>query len=309
MSQQNDEPLLLAAIDGANPLGFLAALGTLVTARRFCPDARLSWTNHGGAWRPQVHGCSRNRDELAERLLDALKGQDTEALEIDNKLPFEAERLAKHLRKAQQRATGDDRRLADFLAAFGTEMHPVGEIFQDSHFRMVRSGDSVGQGLPAYALTNRAKLDLSALNRTLFHGWDYADAGSSLRWDPLEDQRYALRWRDPSKSGKGDGPASMLGANCLAVEALQLFPVQPRGTRADTTGFYRDANRRLHFSWPIWTPPLPLDPVRSLLVLRDLHAERPPRDLLLARGIVEIYRSQRIAQSKYYNNFAPAQPA
>ncbi len=82
------------------------------------------------------------------------------------------------------------------------------------------------------------------LRRTLFEPWDYGDHGfSSLRWDPLEDQRYALRWRDPSKSGANDGPGSMLGANSLALEALQAFPVIWTGREAETTGFHRNGRR------------------------------------------------------------------
>ena len=85
---------------------------------------------------------------------------------------------------------------------------------------MVRSGDSAGQGLPFYAKEMRKKVGIDHIQRTLFHAWDYQDTGYSLRWDPIEDQRYALRWRDPSKSSQG----TMLAANSLAVEALQWFP-------------------------------------------------------------------------------------
>ena len=77
----------------------------------------------------------------------------------------------------------------------------------------------------SYASANREVLDHHHVVRTLFQTWDYADdAGNTLRWDPIEDRRYALQWRNPSKSNSADGPNTMLAANCLAVESLACFP-------------------------------------------------------------------------------------
>lgn len=49
----------------------------------------------------------------------------------------------------------------------------------------------------------------------------------------------------------------------------------------------------------------PCDPLRSLLSLAELQSESPPQAQLAERGVVELYRSQRITQGKY-RNFAPA---
>lgn len=170
---------------------------------------------------------------------------------------------------------------------------------------MVRSGDSAGQGLPFYAKEMRKKVGIDHIQRTLFHAWDYQDTGYSLRWDPIEDQRYALRWRDPSKSSQG----TMLAANSLAVEALQWFPTLLIGSQARTTRFQRLGRRDTYFVWPIWTPMLGMETVRSLLALDDLCREPVPRSSLVRRGIEEVYRSQRIQQNQYYSNFLAAIPA
>ena len=310
MHQPNQESaLILNGIDAGNPLGFLAALGVAIVISSSCQETRFSWSLEGGAWRPVLHGCGTDKATFIAQLLGALAAASLSPFEIDNKLPFSIDLFESSLREAQHTATPTDRRMADFLAAFGSEINPVRGTFQASRFRMVRSGDSAGQGLPAYARAIRAATDGPALERTLFMPWDHRDVGFSLRWDPIEDQRYALRWRDPSKSSLGDGPGTMTGANSLAIEALQWYPTMCQGNRLTTTGFHRNSSNEAWFTWPIWTSPISLDTVRSLVGLSDLHVAQPPRANLAKRGIVELYRSQRIQQNQYYSNFTSGQPA
>ena len=185
---------------------------------------------------------------------------------------------------------------------------PIRRPSRLSAFRMVRSGDAAGQGLPFYAQRNRERTDKPALFRTLFEPWNYTDEGFSLRWDPLDDQRYALRWHDPGGNRDKHSPTTMLGANVLAIEALILFPTTPRPGGLATTGFFR-SGRQEYFTWPIWELQLSTDGLRSLLALGDLYREKPDRKALLARGIVEIYRSERVAPNQWYKNFSPAIPA
>ena len=244
---------------------------------------------------------------LSEKLVGALKDASMTVFDVDNRMPFDAEKFSRKLRDVQCYSSIADRRDSDFLSSFGTELYPNEKNgqFQDSRFRMVRSGDSAGQGLPFYAKEMRKKVGIDHIQRTLFHAWDYQDTGYSLRWDPIEDQRYALRWRDPSKSSQG----TMLAANSLAVEALQWFPTLLIGSQARTTRFQRLGRRDTYFVWPIWTPMLGMETVRSLLALDDLCREPVPRSSLVMRGIEEVYRSQRIQQNQYYSNFLAAIPA
>lgn len=306
----------LTGIDGGNPLGFLAAVGATVLAQGFAPASKLFWRPLAGAWRPVLTGCEGDPQAFLEHLEQALRLASTEHFDIDKRLPFEVGKLEAALGIAQREAAPDRRRTADFLAAFGSEaVHDKG-IFEDTPFRMVRSGDSNHQGLPHYALAIRACTDAEALRRTLFESWTYQDVvvqdgkekGYSLRWDPLEDQRYALRWKNPSKSSLADGPGMMLGANALALEALPLFPSVPCSGQLLTTGFHRNRQRQTFFTWPIWDRPISVDGLRSLLALAELREDSPFREELARRGIVEIYRCQRIAQNQYYSNFTPAYP-
>ena len=298
-ANESTSGLLLNGLDGSNPLGFLAAIGTAVVLQDVFSAIRLGWEQTEGGWRPSLAGCGDDEQEFSEKLAEALKDASMTVFDVDNRMPFDAEKFSRKLRDVQYCSSIADRRDADFLSSFGTELYPNEKNgqFQDSRFRMVRSGDSAGQGLPFYAKEMRKKVGIDHIQRTLFHAWDYQDKGYSLRWDPIEDQRYALRWRDPSKSSQG----TMLAANSLAVEALQWFPVMLVGNQAQTTGFQRVGQREIHFVWPIWSPLVGIDTVRSLLALPDLGKD------LDQRGIEEVYRSQRIQQNQYYSNFSPAE--
>lgn len=300
--------LLLNGLDGSNPLGFLAAIGTAVVLQDVFPEIRLGWEQTEGGWRPSLAGCGDDEQAFAEKLSEALRDASMTVFDVDNRMPFDAEKFSLKLRDVQSCSSIANRREADFLSSFGTELYPNEKngLFQDTRFRMVRSGDSKGQGLPFYARKMRKDLRIDHVRRTLFNAWDYEDEGYSLRWDPIEDQRYALRWGDPSKLKQG----TMLAANSLAVEALQWFPVvMPGGNHAQTTGFQRVGRRETYFVWPIWTQLVGMETVRSLLALDDLCKDPVPRSSLVKRGIEEVYRSQRIQQNQYYSNFLVAVPA
>ncbi len=298
--------IILKGIDGANPLGFLAALGVAVTAQRINPKISIGWIIECGTWRPYLLGFENTEDAFSDTITTALSETSAEPFQIDKKMPFSVTTLRSKLKEIQIRVSPDDRRNADLFSSFGSDAYTDKENdkFQDTLFRMVRSGDAAGQGFPFYALSIRHSIGVEEIRRTLFQIWDYKDKGFSLRWDPLEDQRYALRWNDPSKNKEG----TMNGANALAIEALALFPCVPLQSGLVTTGFFTSKQRRLYFTWPIWTPAVSVDTARSLLSMKELHEDKPSRENLIARGIVEIYRCERIAPNQYYRNFSLALP-
>lgn len=308
MSCSTDQKIVLNGIDGSNPLAFLAALGTFLTSCHIFPSVRMSWIEHRGAWRPTLHGIASDEHEFADHLRGALQLLSTSPFQIDKRMPFAAEKLSEAIAAAIPNAPSE-RRLADFLAAFGSEIVLDGDNFVDTALRMVRSGDSAGQGFPQYALMIREQTDCASIHRSLFENWDYQDERRidgtgkvfSLRWDPIEDSIYALRWTAPNKEIKN----TMVGANSLALESLQLLPTIPNGSPITTTMFSTH-RKTLFFTWPIWSAPLSTDVIRSLLSLSELHVEHPNRDVLASRGIREAFRSRRYAPNQYYRNFAPA---
>ena len=71
-----NEPLVLTGIDGANPLGFLTALGTLLLLRQGkFPEARLAW-KRTATWQPFLTGIlPADQDMLCDALAAALRGR------------------------------------------------------------------------------------------------------------------------------------------------------------------------------------------------------------------------------------------
>ena len=303
----NDGPgLLLTGLDGSNPLGFLAAIGTLRTAAQADPavDHRMEWRARHGVWIPALSGDGTPSPEaLIELLAHALRRHSTPEFDFAQNLNVRSETLSAVAEDARRQVTIQDRRYADFIASYGCELCVTSDkkSIQDTALRTMS-----GAGHQHFLGTMRelvSKTNEDHLRRSLFETWDYADDKLGLRWDPEEDRRYALRWDNPS----GDIIRTMRGANRLAVEALPLFPTAPGDRRLQTTGFSRH-DKAVSLTWPIWEGALSVDVVRSLLALSEIQKPEPSRPSLSAMGIVEVYRSQRISVRKY-RNFARARPA
>ena len=304
--------IVLSGIDGGNPLGFLAAVGVLRTAVCTWPTAtpRMGWKRHAGAFRP-VLAMDEDIDEsvFAARIKATLRSmKDDPAFDISDDLKIPIEIFRQEANAAMKASTQADRKTVDFLAAFGADIllptEKKGNI-ADTAFRTMR-----GSGHQHFLKMMRQLAEDTEpvhIHKTLFSMWRYDDPvkNHTLRWDPADDTRYALQWREPSGDPRRETAGSMWGANRLAIEALPLFPTAPQLRSLETTGFRKDESRRVFFSWPIWEPLLAIDTVRSVLALKELQHPRPDRDRLEAIGIVEVYRCQRITQGKF-RNFSPA---
>lgn len=298
--------ILLNGLDGSNPLGFLAAIGTLRIATEANSSAnwRISWEEQGGHWSPVLLGdIALTADGLIELLMPALTEM-KDAFKFANDLTINCEEFRQVAQAAYNLAELTDRHYADFIAAFGCDSLPISaknSRIQDTALRTMS-----GAGHQHFIGSMRELVESTKsdhLRASLFEVWQYSDPKPSLRWDPLDDRRYALRWKEPS----GDPVRTMRGANRLAVEALPLFPTAPGEQHLHTTGFSQRRGEGVLFSWPIWEGALSIEVVRSLLSLAELQKSLPDRKSLLALGVVEIYRSQRITRDKY-RNFTTAVP-
>lgn len=315
----------LSGIDGTNPLGFLAALGAFRVAAKIAAQntpaapVRLAWANTNGPWHPVLH-TTAFADTAA--LLDALQealSHPNPALSIaehdehgtaqtanNPKIPAPDFRIAA-LEAREKWLDASAPEFADFLAALGNEsIIDKNGLNEDTAFRTMS-----GAGHQHFLKFMRELVSGTTrehIREALFGPWQYRDHQFSMRWDPSDDRRYALRWGNPS----GDPATNVRGANRLAIEGLPFLPVMPTAsTTLDTTGFSKQktTERRhgLFWTWPLWTPPLTPDVCRSLLAHTELQTARPAIEKLAPLGIATAYRTQRITTGKF-RNFTPAKP-
>jgi hypothetical protein len=301
--------LRLEGIDGSNPLGFLAALGAFRLFGSANNDVTLKWSRLD-TWRPIINADTPVDETIflnqLETYLKCLAGH--EAFEIGPDLKVEQSQFRDNCRDAQATCSRESRALTDFLAAFGSDAltDEKGKVIQITLFCFTAGKQNFLEIIKKII----ARTEPDHLRKTLFDNWKYDDprTKTSLRWDPADDVRHALQWKEPSVDPDRDRRGSMLGANRLAIEALPFFVTIPNGKQLQTTGFGLHGGRKtLSWTWPIWEIPLSIGPIRSLLAFKELQEKSPDRKLLRKMGVAEVFRCQRIKNGRY-TNFSPAQP-
>jgi hypothetical protein len=374
--------LELPALDGANPLGFLAALGTLAVLSETDPQIKLGWRPRA-RWAPFLASpkplieaemllllCKRLRgqpvDADADRKREASQGRFDSAKKLlkdandalkalklkGNQLRSERERMVQPVRQRFERrrkialirlksavpspelalgqrpdctiqefrqhaiairadASPSNRTMANLLSAFGSESaDEENERVQPTPFCFI-----TGSGHQWFLDTARqlmAEATESKLRETLFTPWAYTDEKLTMRWDPLDDRRYALMDRDPTASDNKSTTVWM--ANLLAYYSLSLLPCVAFARGVATACWSRDKESPA-FRWPIWEYLLPIDTIRSLLTHRAFAAPDSAGDReslraeLRARGVAAIFSARRIQVGNpplHKINFSPA---
>lgn len=301
--------LPLPALQASSLLGFMASLGAFRTLAMLPhgSNIHMRWIAGGRSYHPLLWLPSAWTDRvIAEKLRSALRGlADHYVIKVDKDLKI----ACGVFRGLATKAANDflnhtDVTAAGLVAAFGCD--GVGNddgTIEDTAFRTM-SGAGHQHFLEFMNVLAKETTE-EQIREALFGPWRYRDSSPTMRWDAEDDRRYALRWDEPSK----DPVRTVRGANLLAIPALALFPVVPtsRSTVA-TTGFRGRGSRDTFVTWPVWNGWLSLDSVRSLLGLKELQEQVESAKMLLkVRGLIAIYRSQRITLGKY-RNFTPAAP-
>ncbi len=371
---------LLKGLPADNPLGFMAALGVVVTACDAFPipaeqDAvRLGWSRAMGGWRPTLHvpgslteeglvamlhgRLHRKFDPAASKAADERRGERDRCAnelkkglvhlkELGRKTPSEvraklvkeeieparravdaagaayrralaqggapdlAVSLGASLKQVSGEAFGEavrpwaleassaDRRLVDLAAGFGSD----GVVDQDGNLEPTQFSKHNGAG-GRNMLADVARLMTGVvpdrITAALFWPWTYSDEKLGLGWDPADARSHALMAENPEKAGS----FTMHGANLLAFEGLRLMPAVPSGRRLTTTGTSRVGGVRA-FSWPIWSAPLGVEAIRTLVALGEAQEVIPNRTRLARLGVEEVYRSEHFTFGKY-PRFRPA---
>lgn len=288
----------LKALRASDPLGFLAALGTLRVVARTCPAATLRWTQEG-EWRP-VLAVPEDVDVVDALWRDVERWRGGHrAIDFARDAPRKVQDL-KHppdeFRVLMRRVSGDPQ-AEPFIAAYATGV----------------AVDTSGQTKPtAFHLTagQQRFMDpvLSALDtvtredlrEAVFGPWEPRE-GKSLRWRAASERSRALLSYDPGKTET----TAVVGAEWLAFQALPFYPAVPRGRHVLTTGF-TGRGRRQVFTWPVWSSALAPDEVRVTLGMSGVGemdgAERR------ARGIVRVFQAGVVRSSQGYGNLSAARP-
>lgn len=323
-SSCDNHTLTLVGIDGSNPLGMLATLGCfrVLSEHAEFDDLQLSWGLQSGAWRPIF--ISRHIDLQPDAIISTLAQSLGDSIHPTfnalNELPPEEPKsgkltpfppkfasVARDLLRSFLNESSESRLSLDLVAALGNECSQkrFSKTREIEHTEFYMTKGSGHQRMLELMQTIREQTQESHLRECLFEPWQYHDEGRGriLRWDPADDRPYATRWKNPSN----DPVMTVLGANCLAIEALSLFPTAIVAQRLETTGFARRYRQGTYWSWPIWTTPISLDVVRSLLQQTCLHAIAPNEQSQMNQSIAVIQRVQRIRNDKYFN-FSVAEP-
>jgi hypothetical protein len=273
----------LDALHGENPLGFLAALGALVLLPREQrePLPQLAWEAdppHAAV----LDAAPATRADLAEKLHAALTAPDAPT-------PRRAvgERKLKELTLDQYReqAAALDDLTATLLAGICSDA-TAGAVPERGPLVMT----SGPQDFPKSIADARAELAGAGADATanaLFGPWRYV-AGHPLGFDPSMEKRHAYLAAKPERDAERVPVALLLAVTALA--ALPLFPTL--GRRGFANALFKD-RRWERMTWPLWSAPLSLPVVRSLIhiFVPETHGQAKPAGLVAAyaaeRGGVE----------------------
>lgn len=307
----------LVGIEPDNLLGFLALLGALrsLEASNVAWRARVYWD----VANPPVHPVfSVSMPVTQDELLDAIVGGcDTLAMDHDfeghRSLSWESSYARKLLRDSVKPDTAARGR-ADVLAALISDAAVWKERVNATPLCM-----QFGQGhqhfLERFAVVPRLRAApqrekssdgvapdaRKAAELALFQPWQRVDMTPAFRWDPAEDRRYALRFRNPSVGGV----PTVHGANRLAAVGLPVFTVVPRAAgrfvRLAMVGSRVNSRREVEISWPIWTRPASLRAVRALLNSPLFLEPKLDGARLAAMSIREVRRAVRIKVGEFFN--------
>lgn len=305
----------LEGLEPDNLLAFMALLGLLRALEAAGWRPRAHW--EGQPFRPILtlrETCTQ--DEIVEA---AAKGCTTLAHDHDfdgeKDLNFDRERARSMLEAAQQANLGgrsallgslfSDAALKDDGRIFAA---PLCAMFGQGHQHFLNRLTEVPRGVLPRTMAKRRPLpDLNApsyLAAALFTPWARIDETDGFRWDPAEDRRYALRFRNPSS----DAGRTVHGANRLAslgLAALKGAAVnRRRGIRFLTTGAEVASDGALTIAWPIWDRPASLAAIQALLGHPSLVSAEGDGTRHL--GVVERRRARRVSNGKFMN-FARAE--
>ncbi len=240
---------------------------------------------------PLEADADQRRRERQDALREAVPRPETA---IGDYVDCTVEEYREHVRGILEAASAADRDPLDMLANFASDgcLHPNRDKARKGTLAPTPFCFTLGASHQCFLADVRqlaARVAADRVPTTLFEQWEYRDEKYSLRWDPLEDRRYALMDHDPSDTAA----RTVWMANLLAYRALALFPSAPRGSELVTAGWRMDGTEG-ELSWPIWEQSIGIGAVGFLLSLPGLVDDPPDHAALRARGVDAVLRARRI---------------
>ncbi|MGH4009075.1 MAG: type I-G CRISPR-associated protein, Cas3-extension family [Pseudonocardiaceae bacterium] len=302
--------LELPALDGTNPLGFLATLGVLDVVHRAGREPTMRWTADLVPV-PVFRGVS-GEDELVELVdADRLRWQDSVVLHgpandrFDDLKPLPE---AHHEWAREVVATlGVDRADADLFCGLLAE----GAVDGKGNGKPTHLHFTAGQQKFLVMVRELAsRVDAERIREAIFGPWREDSPLPTLSWSSQGERIYALRAVNPSSEKRLGVP----GADWLAFLGLGFFP-----TRAVTGNYGQPASletsgcdrswKRSALRWPLWTVPLERDTIWSLVGDSDVVGKdrRLSPDELRARGVLQVMQAPiRRSEQGGYGSFGGA---
>lgn len=314
----NERSLLLPGLDASNPLAYFAALGVLQVlsdsgkAVEGCGSWRLSWRDEG-RWLAVLHGTDDIEDLIQCLHDDVASWSDELCLQLaydteGKRLPSSAGNATFDLKSAPETfrnfvdevaVTCVPQRLrsARQVAAYGSE------LVTDNNGNLKPTALHFTAGQQSFLGMVRALqrgLNRDDFCEALLGPWRNESRLPSLSWNASAPRVYAYRADNPAGEKRGSVPA----ADWLAFVGLRFFPVASKHSRLLTAcvqGGWKNSN----LCWPVWTRPLTVNAIRSLLAWQNLReADSQQR---LAAGIAVFYQSKILRSDQGgYGSFSPA---
>ena len=288
----------LTGLEGDNPCGLLACLGTLWALERIGIEAKVWWD------KSKQTIIEHSTPDLAKAVYDSLQEAGIGWAALKGPLADFKDVSSISIEKFPEISNGQH--MSSIMAGLGADCAPVkskknkkDEEEEDKEEKipklvapssLVMRNDGAHQHFFNYVRTLTQEVDLEGIRKALFSPWTYRDKGCALGWDVTEGLRNIR-----------DNPSCWAG-NRLALEGLPSFPVIPGCLRRTKSGDAKSGARTLcfewmekedWFSWPLWTKPMPLAVVNSMLGDR--------RSWIKETGISWVYKARRISKPQAGN--------
>lgn len=294
----------LSGLRGDLPIGAMAAFGVLRVLSRNAEILmpRLRWIGSGGDYKAVL---ATKNDVNAETILAALL---EDVRERRSKMPgweqvktCTAAEFVPTAKEAADSAAPQERELADWIAALANELAVSKEgKLQSTPFDMSVARQKFLADAVRLA-SNLGANGVDAYKEAVFGPWRYRDDQHSLGWDPTTIKLGAFTYKAPT----GMANTGVRAAVWLAFESLPLFPCfYDSGLR---TRSFVPVDRNIALRWPIWSEPIGVIELATLLGWAALDAPDMNRAELGARGMKALYRSVRFKPNQYMVTFRPSE--